>query len=393
MNKKVLLFIAVLLCSFVVVKAQEDTKITIKGIIEDAITSEPIPFANLGVLGTLAGVASDMDGKFELVLPESYADKKVRVSVVGYSPYETSVTEIRDNENLRIRLSAMTYTIKGVDVYGQSMVYKKILKKAVENISRNYFNKPYNYTGYFQYTTAENGALTSSKEAIVTVYDTKGYVRSDVETAFKELNYRFSEVRRKEEPRSVLDGLMYFDDILTADIVKNTRNILDIDNARDYKLSNRGNIVFEGDSVQIIGYEVTNPTISTTGDAGVSKYRGEIYVNLKDYAVLKNVMHVSSQYFNSLGRNLIPAEEEKNGNTEMTITTSYKKLNHRYFLSGATVSYRYKEKDGKKITGKMQYVTTRVNAQNPEAITGRMYYENIKANPKFWNNYTVYFEE
>ena len=35
-----------------------------------------------------SGVASDMDGAFELLLPGAYADKKLRVSVVGYAPYD-----------------------------------------------------------------------------------------------------------------------------------------------------------------------------------------------------------------------------------------------------------------------------------------------------------------
>lgn len=75
----------------------------------------------------------------------------------------------------------------------------------------------------------------------------------------------------------------------------------------------------------------------------------------------------------------------------MTITTNYKKLESRYFLSGITLSYTY-GKGEDKVSGKMQYVTTQVNARDPEAVTGRMYYEDIRPNPKFWDNYTVYFE-
>ena len=41
----------------------------------------------------------------------------------------------------------------------------------------------------------------------------------------------------------------------------------------------------------------------------------------------------------------------------------------------------------------MQYVTTRLNATNPEVFQGRMYYEDIETNRDFWENYTVYFQE
>ena len=392
MNKKVLSLIMVLFSVILLGKAQETSRITIKGRVTDASTGEPVPFANLGVVGTLAGVASDMDGEFELLLPGAYADKTLRVSVVGYGPYDIKVSEAAaQGEGWKITLQPVTYTIQQVNVNAQSLVYRKMLKEAAENISRNYFIKPYNYRGYFQYQIFNNNARVSSKEAIVTVYDSKGYNRSNTETAFKELNYKYNEVRRSEEPKSVLDGLTYFDDILTADVVRQTRNILDANNIRDYKLSNKGRLLFEGDSVQVIGYEVNKPSLSTTGSAGVSKCSGEIYINLKDYAVLKNTMHLTASDYSRLGRNLIPAGDYKTGTVDMTVTTNYKKLETRYFLSGITIAYTYGE-GGDKTSGKMKYVTTQVNASDPEAVTGRMYYEDIRTNPKFWDNYTVYFE-
>lgn len=391
MNKKVLSLLFVLFSLILSGNAQENSRITIKGKVTDASTGEPVPFANLGVMGTLAGVASDMEGEFELLLPESYADKTIRVSVVGYSPYDMKVSDAAGKEGLKIALRPVTYTIQQVNVNAQSLVYRKMLKQAVENIGRNYFVKPYNYRGYFQYQIFNNDVQASSKEAVVTVYDSKGYNRSNTETAFKELNYQYNEVRRSEEPQSVLDGLTYFDDILTADVVRHTRNVLDAGNIRDYKLSNKGRLLFEGDSVQVIGYEVNKPSLSTTGSAGVSKCSGEIYINLKDYAVLKNTMHITASDYSRLGRNLIPAGDYKTGKVSMTVTTSYKKLENHYFLSGITIAYTYGE-GASKVSGKMQYVTTRVNARDPEAVQGRMYYEDIKTNPKFWDNYTVYFE-
>lgn len=392
MNKKVLSLIILFFGCWLMANAQEDGRINIKGLITDATTGEPIAFANVGILGTWAGVASNMDGTFELQLPANYRDRMMRVSVVGYRPYEIKVADASREGLLKISLEALTFVINDVNIYGESLVYRKLLRQAAENISRNYIAQPYNYQGYFQYSVSSDGMLQASKEAIVTIYDSKGYKRGDVETAFKELNYRFTEVRRNQEVKSVLDGLMYFDDIITADIVRNTRNVLDIANIRDYKLKNKGYLLYEGDSVQVIGYEVTKPTLSTTGSNEVTKFNGEIYINRKDYAVLKNTMHISADHFTVLGRNLVPVGGNEKTNLQMTVTTNYKKMDSRYFLSGITIKYSYLE-DGKKADGKMQYVTTRVNTETPERVNGRMYYEDIKTNPRFWDNYTVYFEE
>lgn len=392
MNKRLILLITLILGSLMFVNAQNDGKITVKGKIIDSRTGEPVAFANLGLLGTVAGVASDMDGLFELTIPDRYATHKIRVSAVGYGTVEMKVYEVGDKPDLQIKMNPVTYGIGAVDVYGQLLIYKKMLQNVVNNIARNYIDEPYNYKGYFKYTTQGEGQ-EKTKEAIVTIYDAKGYHRQDVESAFKEVNYKFNEVRKNPKAVSVLDGLTCLDDILTADIVRNTRNVLDIINSRDYKLKSKGKLVYEGDSVQVISYTAINPSISTTGDPNVKSYSGEIYVNLKNFAVLKNVVNITSKDFTSLGRNLVPINETPKGEVAMAITTNYKKIKASpYFLSGATIEYAYQE-SGNEVKGKMEYVTTQVEVRNPEVIEGRMYYEDIKANEDFWNSYSVYFQE
>lgn len=121
-------------------------------------------------------------------------------------------------------------------------------------------------------------------------------------------------------------------------------------------------------------------------------YSGEIYINLKDLAVIKNVTHITSRDFNTLGRNLVVINENPKNEVEMTVTTSYKKLKSLYFLSGVSISYSYEE-EGNDVKGEMEFVTTRVNFNNPTPIQGRIYYEDIKENENFWNQYSVYFQE
>lgn len=392
MERKICLLLIFILGGFLFARAQDDGKMTVKGRVIDSQTGEPVVFANLGLLGTVAGVASDMDGYFELTVPAKYATHVIRITAVGYASVELKVYEGHGKENFQIKLRPVTYGIGEVDVYGQLLMYKKMLQDVVSNIQRNYIARPYNYDGYFKHTRIEDGD-EKVKEAVVRIYDANGYERSDVAKAFRDLNYHFSQVRRDHEVTSALDGLTCFDDLLTADVVRNTRNVLDVLNSRDYKLKSKGKLLYEGDSVQVIGYEAPVPALSTTGSNAVKKYAGEIYVQLKDKAVLKNVVNLTTADFTDLGRNLVPVNEAPKGDVQMTITTTYKKLKSVYFLSGATIEYNYRETGGKEVAGKLEYVTTRVNMDTPEAIEGRQYYENIPMNENFWNRYSVYFEE
>ena len=213
-----------------------------------------------------------------------------------------------------------------------------------------------------------------------------------MEQAFKALNYTFSQVRRNDETGSAVDGLIYFDDILTADIVRNTRNVLDIENFRDFKLKSKGKFMYEGDSVQIVTYECLKPSLSNSGTANVTKFSGELYVELKTFAIIKNVMRVTSSAFNLLGRNLLLAGDSPRHEVMATITTNYKRVSSYYFLSGVSMVYTYKD-GADRVKGEMQYQTTKVSVNKTTPIAGRVYYEEVPTDHNFWDRYTIYLEE
>lgn len=87
-----------------------------KGVVLDEVTRKPIEFANIGILGTVAGAASDMDGLFELIVSERLATYTMKVSAVGYSSVEMKLYEARDKGEVQILLKPMTYGINEVDV-------------------------------------------------------------------------------------------------------------------------------------------------------------------------------------------------------------------------------------------------------------------------------------
>lgn len=191
MNKKILSLIILFLGVFSTIQAQNDGRIRVKGVVLDETTRQPIAFANIGIIGTAAGAASDMDGLFELVVSEKLAVHMMRVSAVGYASTEMKVYEARDKGEIQILLKPVTYGIGEVDVTAESLVLKKLLENVVKNIGRNYIPRPYNYEGYFEYGVEVNDGEKKFKEAIVNIYDNEGYKRSNVEQTFKALNYNF----------------------------------------------------------------------------------------------------------------------------------------------------------------------------------------------------------
>ena len=108
MNKKILSLIILFLGVFSTIQAQNDGRIRVKGVVLDETTRQPIAFANIGIIGTAAGAASDMDGLFELVVSEKLAVHMMRVSAVGYASTEMKVYEARDKGEIQILLKPVT---------------------------------------------------------------------------------------------------------------------------------------------------------------------------------------------------------------------------------------------------------------------------------------------
>ena len=116
MNKKLVALLICMVSVFTFAQAQYESKIVVKGTVVDARTGEPVSFANVGVLGTVLGVASDMDGRFELVVPYKCAAHDIRISAIGYRSFDMKVYEGQDKPDLQIKMEPVSYGIKEVDV-------------------------------------------------------------------------------------------------------------------------------------------------------------------------------------------------------------------------------------------------------------------------------------
>jgi len=127
-NKWLILFF--LLLSFTLVSAQQH--VVIKGKIIDISNKQPIPFANISLIGTNTGTVSDIDGNFSLkctALPV-----KIQVSFVGY---ENKVLTIQTVGDLVIYLKPQTITLPELTIKASENPAHRIIRKVIENRERN----------------------------------------------------------------------------------------------------------------------------------------------------------------------------------------------------------------------------------------------------------------
>jgi hypothetical protein len=109
-----ILILILLLISGTVYAELNDGKVT--GSVIDAVTKQPIPAANIIVIGTDIGAAADLNGYFEILLPAGTYN--LRASVIGYSPLVKTDIIVRASQPVRVdfELTETAIELEGVVV-------------------------------------------------------------------------------------------------------------------------------------------------------------------------------------------------------------------------------------------------------------------------------------
>ena len=151
MMKKYVCFLIFFLCTLCST-AQEAI---IKGTVTDSITGEALPYASLIFKGTTIGTATDMNGHFELTLPER--TQMLEISYLGYKTKQMNISP-QYSRRLDIGLSPDDIALQEVTVKPKKEKYSKKDNPAVEfvkqMIERRKENSPRN-KNYYQYDQYE----------------------------------------------------------------------------------------------------------------------------------------------------------------------------------------------------------------------------------------------
>ncbi len=388
---------------FGVVALAEDKKedsgqvIFITGQITDKQTGEPIPFVNVGVVGTYIGAASNVDGFYEVKIPGQYRSKQLSFSAVGYGTYTDNIAALAKIKKLDVALNPKTFVIQAVDIEAKSTVLYKRIRDAVDKIEQNYLQLPFSYDLYYRSEKKENGEVSRLREAALQLYDDKGYHRGDAYQVFRERNYKFLEVRKNFDNVSLADGTTYLDELLELDIVRVRGNILNKNQVDDYDLELVEETEYENEPVWVIAYKNKKPSLASTGDYYITKYSGRLFIKKSDLAIVKNETQAVASNYSKQGRSFYtnPERQEwKPIKITYNFTTIYKKHLDYYYLSYISYNRNHELVSKKTAQKKKEELTTEllvtsVETLNPVEIKRRAYYENKPYNEAFWKTFNI----
>ena len=140
--KNIQQYIVLLLMAMLLVpqslQAQEDKKLIIKGVVEDALG--PIIGASVVAKNQPGvGAITDLDGRFSLKVG---AYDVLQITYVGYQPVEIPVLSIKDKNNLKVIMKEDNQTIDEVVVTASGVQKKKTLTGAITNVELKQLNAP-----------------------------------------------------------------------------------------------------------------------------------------------------------------------------------------------------------------------------------------------------------
>ena len=165
----VLLNIIIVLTGSVFTTSAQTGKLVLKGEILDASNNKPVEFANIGVVGTFLGTASDIDGVFNLSIDKEYSDFDVVISAVGYQSKKVKVSELTGGKVV-IKMTPAVYGLSQVDIKARSKVLYGIIRSAGNLIPHNYVSSPLYYSVFY---VKDNDHKKT--EAVISLIDNKGY--------------------------------------------------------------------------------------------------------------------------------------------------------------------------------------------------------------------------
>ena len=124
------ILLAFLLMSVTVsMQAQDHPSIVVESIVLNSVSNTPLSYVNIGIANKNIGTVSGVDGKFSLSLPDSLANEKITISMIGYESKLLSVSELQ-NGNGSILLSPSAIELHPAEVIAKKLKAKKIGKSS-----------------------------------------------------------------------------------------------------------------------------------------------------------------------------------------------------------------------------------------------------------------------
>jgi hypothetical protein len=137
------------------------------GTVADAVTGEPLAFAQVRALKAGFGTLSNEDGAFVLQLPQKLPGDSLRISYIGYQSLKLPLAKLRMEQPLELALQPREVQLAEVLIVPISP--EDLLRRAIAALPENYPPYGTNFQGFYREVGKVNEKYTIS-ESVASYY-------------------------------------------------------------------------------------------------------------------------------------------------------------------------------------------------------------------------------
>lgn len=322
------------ICLSLMVKAQ----LTISGTIKNATTKENLEYASVSVLNKPIGTISNGAGAFTFHLDNQFLNDTLVISSLGFLPLKKQISEII---NLYSAIYELTPTeINLTEFLVTGLTATEIVKKAMQNIPKNYPENPFLLKGFYRHFRNENNQCVDLIEMALIIEDKdysapykvkieskEKYIKRYQESPVTE-NIYVEQFRRSFNNQNFYKEY-FFNNNMIVEMLRNNRV-----KYRNFGLdTNITNYYFAG---QLIENEKNIFIISTEKEGGA-----KIYIDSKTFAIIKleNYVPWSGHYL--FQKKVANYEKALERERSMRITLEFQELNNKMYLKYLNYAWSY----------------------------------------------------
>lgn len=297
---KKLSFIWIGLISSLSVFSQSNS--VISGIITNGENSEPLPYASITLVNHPIGTISNEEGEFDFYIPKSKRTDTLSISFIGFNPYLVPLRNI--SGPLEIKLRPADNILDEVILTQLSAL--DYIKKALENLDKNYPQDPYQSLAFYREKFIENDVIIKKEEAVFkTYYPTKIdstenqhqlvlYKPAKNPQKFQFMREWIEKMEDKEKKKAIKNGEEIEEDEYNGDIKLNmggpdTVLDLDINQSKDNFLDPKYFKKYEytlGEETSLNGEQLVTINFKAKKTIDHIKDHGKILISKETYAII-----------------------------------------------------------------------------------------------------------
>ncbi|MGE0090071.1 MAG: carboxypeptidase-like regulatory domain-containing protein [Bacteroidales bacterium] len=296
--------------------------LSISGRIIDKDTRNPLPFANLSILGKSIGTITNEEGYFSFKIPLSFKNENLVCTYIGYKNAEIPLLDLTLQNNI-VYMQQDFLSIQEVII--RSSNPEDLLRAAMNKTKDNYYTEPYLMTTFYREFVKKNDNYTSISEAVLSVYKSpyEGYYSDQVKMLKSRKNLSYS-----ESDTFLLKLKGGLNASLFLDIIKNPSTFLIESYFYQYTYTLIDIVKFENSTAYVIEF-VPKYYIED------QSFSGRLYIDTENLAIKAANFFIDSKAIDKLSQELVLKKSMKTIVKPVSAQywVNYRQVNGLYFLN------------------------------------------------------------